>query len=140
MMWPMLLLVLQYCDKYRSDVASRHWTEKLLTDVGAKDRTLTDLTAAREADAQKKAEKTARLAESEAFVATETEKRERERLKRERVELEVRTAIRIQSWWRMILVRKCLGPYRKKKQKTSKQEQQQQGGGGAGSKNHGNKK
>ena len=46
----------------------RHWTEKLLTDVAAKDRTLSDLTTAREADAQRKVEKLKRLEESDEFV------------------------------------------------------------------------
>ncbi len=46
----------------------RHWTEKLLTDVAAKDRTLSDLTTAREADAQRKVEKLKRLEESDECV------------------------------------------------------------------------
>lgn len=34
---------------------------------------------------------------------------------RERHNLEIRMAIKIQAWWRMIMVRRKLGPYRKKK-------------------------
>ena len=32
------------------------------------------------------------------------------------------SATKIQSWWRMIMVTKCLGPYKKKKKALQKQE------------------
>ena len=38
---------------------------------------------------------------------------------KERANLEIRTAIKIQSWWRMTMVRRKLGPYRKKKKPTN---------------------
>jgi hypothetical protein len=38
---------------------------------------------------------------------------------KERANLEIRTAIKIQAWWRMTMVRRKLGPYRKKKKPTT---------------------
>jgi hypothetical protein len=38
---------------------------------------------------------------------------------KERAKLEIRTAIKIQAWWRMTMVRRKLGPYRKKKKPTN---------------------
>lgn len=42
------------------------------------------------------------------------------RLERERKELEAKMALRIQAWWRMIMVRRFLGVFKRmKKQKVS---------------------
>lgn len=57
----------------------------------------------------------AQFEEAKAFVEAEYFSREQKRLAKAQFELEWRTAIRIQSWWRMTMVRKCLGPYKKKK-------------------------
>ena len=43
------------------------------------------------------------------------QERERKIAAKERQNLEIRTAIKIQAWWRMTMVRRKLGPYRKKK-------------------------
>ncbi len=84
-------------ERAQHSACDRHWTEKLLIDVAAKDRTLSDLTSSREADATKRTEKVNRLQESEVFVRTEREKRELEKRRRERVELEVRMYERLNS-------------------------------------------
>lgn len=46
--------------------------------------------------------------------------REKRRQEQEKFEKMVQATLRIQSWWRGIMVRKCLGPYRKKKPKKGK--------------------
>jgi hypothetical protein len=74
----------------------RHWSERLVADVAAVDRALNELTQAREADLARRAEVETRLTESETYVANVEAEKERERLRRERLDLEVRTAIRIQ--------------------------------------------
>jgi len=74
----------------------RHWSERLVSDVATADRALAEVTQARETDLARKAEVEARLSESEAYVAAVEEKRERDRIRRERLDLEIRTAIRIQ--------------------------------------------
>jgi kinesin family protein 6/9 len=51
------------------------------------------------------------------------QEREQKIAAKERQELEIRMAIKIQSWWRMTMVRKKLGPYRKKKKPTTTNEQ-----------------
>ncbi len=83
-----------------------------------------------------------RLAEAKEFVRTETERREKKRRAAERASLEFRTCLRIQSWWRMTLVRKGLGVYNKKG-KGGKSAAKDGGGGkdgGAGSKSKANGK
>lgn len=46
--------------------------------------------------------------------------KEQKRLEQEELERKIRAAIRIQAWWRGVMVRKCLGPFRKKKGKKGK--------------------
>ena len=99
----------------------RHWTEKLKSDVSAKDAELAELLAAREADQKQKQEVTRECQEASKFVEEELSRREAERLAKERAELEETTAVFIQAWWRMIMVRKGLGQFRKKKLKMQQQ-------------------
>jgi hypothetical protein len=56
------------------------------------------------------------------FVREELERRERLRKAKERMQLEIKTAIKIQAWWRMIMVRRNLGPFRKRRAKPVKQQ------------------
>lgn len=48
-------------------------------------------------------------------IADYLEVKELRRQEQERQEQRARAAIKIQAWWRGTMVRKCLGPYRKKK-------------------------
>ena len=75
----------------------------------------------RETDQKRKEELKAEFERATEFVKEELERRERIRVAQERKNLEVRTAVRIQSWWRMIMVRKGLGPFKKKKSKLQQQ-------------------
>jgi hypothetical protein len=52
------------------------------------------------------------------------EQKERERLEKLKQEKERKAAVRIQSWWRGMMVRHHLGPYRPKKTKGKKPKQQ----------------
>ena len=49
------------------------------------------------------------------FVDRVKAEKERVRLEKERMEREASSALLIQSWWRGTMVRRCLGPYRKRK-------------------------
>ena len=69
----------------------------------------------READLERKREAEERLRTTKAFVKEEQERREVIRKQKERLDLEIRTAVRIQAWWRMTMVRRGLGHFRKKK-------------------------
>ncbi len=103
----------------------RHWNERLRSDLAQADSALAEAAAARVADGVRRTDTERRLKQAKEFVRSEKERREQERRKRERFELEVRTAVRIQAWWRMTMVRQGLGPFRKKV--PHKQKQQQSG-------------
>lgn len=64
---------------------------------------------------ERKREAEERLRTTRAFVKQEQERREVIRKQKERLDLEIRTAVRIQAWWRMTMVRRGLGHFRKKK-------------------------
>ena len=70
---------------------------------------------------------TREYAEATKFVEEELARREAARLAEERARLEQAKVVVLQSWWRMIMVRKGLGQFRKKK---LKMQQQQKGGNG----------
>ena len=60
--------------------------------------------------------------EAKEFIDVAKEKMRRAEEIKERQELERRSATKIQSWWRMIMVKRCLGPYKKKKKAVPKDE------------------
>lgn len=100
----------------------RFWTEKLKTDVAQKEQELQELIAARDADLKRREDAEERFVSATEFVRVEMEKREKLRLEKERVDLERRMAVRIQAWWRMTMVRKGLGPFKKLIKKQAEQQ------------------
>jgi len=74
----------------------KHWSERLLSDVAVADKAMHEAGAARDADSAHKAQAEARLAESKAYVLAVEERKAREKERRERIDLEMRTAVRIQ--------------------------------------------
>ena len=60
--------------------------------------------------------------EAKVFIDVTKEKMRRAEEIKERQELERKSATKIQSWWKMIMVQRCLGPYKKKKKAPPKDE------------------
>ena len=80
-----------------------------------------ELMQSRETDQKRKEDLRLEFETATQFVNAELERREQIRLAQERQDLEDRTAVRIQSWWRMVMVRKGLGQFKKKKSKLQQQ-------------------
>lgn len=91
------------------------WTKKLRDDVAAKESELQKLKDARDYDKQALTLATSRYAEAKIFIDKTKEQMKLVQHAKEQMALEIRAAIKIQSWWKMLMVRKCLGPYKKKK-------------------------
>ena len=65
-----------------------------------------------------------RYTEAKEFIDIAREKlRKAEEIKQRQI-LETKSATKIQSWWRMIMVRRGLGQYKKKKKAAQKDEKQ----------------
>ena len=91
------------------------WTQKYQEDTERKKEELESVIEKRAEGLEKLKSQTALCEETEKFVAKV--KAEKERLRKAK-ELEMkreRSAIKIQAWWRGIMVRTCLGQFRKNK-------------------------
>jgi capsule polysaccharide export protein KpsE/RkpR len=99
-----------------------HWTRKLRDDVAAKEAELQKLKRERESDRQAYEDAKKSYEEAKIFIDEATEKMRRIEAIKQRQELEKSSATRIQAWWKMIMVTKCLGPYKKKKKAQAKDE------------------
>ena len=98
------------------------WTRKLRDDVAAKEAELQKLKNERESDRQAFLEAKEKYQEAKEYIDVAKEKIRKDEEIKERRALETKSAIKIQSWWRMIMVRRCLGPYKKKKKAAPKDE------------------
>ena len=92
-----------------------HWMEKYDNDVEAKQAELDALKVAKAADLARLQELTQRYHEYSRVVQDDKEEKERLRKEEERELEEFRACVAIQSWWRGVMVRKQLGPYKPKK-------------------------
>lgn len=97
-----------------------HWMEKYDKDVEQKQKQLDILKASKAKDLERLKELTKLYAEYEQVVVEDRIEKEKARRKSEQEAEELRAAIRVQSWWRGVMVRKGLGPYSKKKKKKGK--------------------
>ncbi|XP_040580412.1 dynein regulatory complex protein 9 isoform X2 [Lepeophtheirus salmonis] len=93
------------------------WCLRLQVDVKVKDEELQKLKKARIQDQSTYKLALIRLKEITEFVENDKKNLERSRLEKEQYNMEIRAIIRIQSWWRMSMVRKGLGPYKKRKKR-----------------------
>ncbi|XP_062832967.1 dynein regulatory complex protein 9 isoform X2 [Anolis carolinensis] len=89
-----------------------YWVEKYEKDTEAKQQELNSLKAARAAD-QAALQETARLclAYEQAIIEDRKEK-EAARRKVEQDALELKSVLKLQAWWRGMMVRRFLGPYK----------------------------
>ena len=92
-----------------------HWKRKLRDDVAQKEAELQKLQDEQASDRRALRDAKEKYDYDKEYIEVTKEKM---RIAEERRILEEKRrvcAIKIQSWWRMIMVQRCLGPYRKKK-------------------------
>uniref|UniRef100_A0A8C2TTV3 IQ motif containing G n=1 Tax=Coturnix japonica TaxID=93934 RepID=A0A8C2TTV3_COTJA len=83
-----------------------YWMEKYENDTDAKDKELDDLKESK----AKNLEMLQKFASEETIIADRA-RREAERRKREQDELELKSILKLQAWWKGTMVRRNLGPY-----------------------------
>ena len=105
-----------------------HWMEKYDTDVETKQAELDALKSAKAADLSRLQELTQRYHEYSKVVQEDKEEKERLRKESERELEELNACVNIQSWWRGVMVRKQLGPYKPKKKGKGKGKKGGKGG------------
>lgn len=86
------------------------WMEKYEKDVEAKQHELDVLKASKAKDLDKLQELTKLYKEYEQVVVEDRIEKEKARRKADQEAIELRAAIRVQSWWRGVMVRKGFGP------------------------------
>ncbi|XP_077987689.1 dynein regulatory complex protein 9-like [Glandiceps talaboti] len=112
----------QYLRTHHADLEEKleYWMEKYDKDVEAKQHELDVLKASKANDLARLQELTKLYAEYEQVVVEDRIEKEKARRKREQAAEELKSTVKVQSWWRGIMVRKQLGPYSKKKKKKGK--------------------
>ena len=106
----------------------QEWRAKYETDTKLRREELAQLKMARDNDLARLAELRQTYVDVKKFVAEDRAEKERIRAERELEERQARCALRVQSWWRGVMVRRCLGPYRKRKDLKAKLAKIQKGG------------
>ncbi|RMX60319.1 hypothetical protein pdam_00018793 [Pocillopora damicornis] len=102
------------------DEKLEYWMEKYDRDVEQKQHELDVLKASKANDLAKLQELTQKYSEYEKVVIEDRVAKEQARRQAEQELEELKSATKIQSWWRGTMVRKQLGPYSKKKKKKGK--------------------
>ena len=91
------------------------WTQRYEEDTRRKRQELEEVVTKRVEGLDKLKFQTQLCAETEKFVARVKAEKERARAARELEARRERSAVRLQAWWRGIMVRCCLGQFRKNK-------------------------
>ncbi|XP_002738856.1 dynein regulatory complex protein 9-like [Saccoglossus kowalevskii] len=112
----------QYLKTHHVDLEEKleYWMEKYDTDVETKQHELDVLKASKANDLARLQELTKTYAEYEQVVVEDRIEKEKARRLAEQEAEELKATVKVQSWWRGIMVRKQLGPYSKKKKKKGK--------------------
>lgn len=92
-----------------------HCMEKYDTDVEAKQAELDNLKSTKASDLSKLQELTQTFHEYSKVVQDDKAEKERKRKEAERELEEQKACTKLQAWWRGIMVRRQLGPYKPKK-------------------------
>jgi len=95
----------------------QQWIDKYENDVEAKTKELDLLKAAKAKDLERLQELTRLYAEYEQVVVEDRIEKEKVRRRMQQEAIELAACIKCQAWWRGTMVRRCLGPYKKKKKK-----------------------
>ena len=91
------------------------WTQRYEEDTRRKRQELEEVVIKRAEGLDKLKSQTQLCAETERFVAQVKAEKERARAARELEQRRELSAVRLQAWWRGIMVRSCLGQFRKNK-------------------------
>lgn len=112
----------QYLRTHQAELEEKveYWMEKYDKDVEAKTHELDVLKASKANDLARLQELTKLYAEYEQVVVEDRIEKEKARRKEEQELEELKGCVKIQSWWRGVMVRRQLGPYSKKKKKKGK--------------------
>ncbi|XP_073445396.1 dynein regulatory complex protein 9 [Dendrobates tinctorius] len=97
-----------------------YWMEKYDKDTEEKQVELNALKTSRTNDLSLLSELTKQYEEYETVIIEDRLEKERAQQKKKQEKMELASAIKIQAWWRGIMVRKGLGPYVKTKSKKEK--------------------
>ncbi|XP_072033611.1 dynein regulatory complex protein 9-like [Amphiura filiformis] len=112
----------QYLKTHQQELEEKveHWMEKYDKDVEAKTHELEVLKASKANDLARLQELTKLYGEYEQTVVEDRIEKEKERRKQEQELEELRSTVKLQAWWRGVMVRRQIGPYNKKKKKKGK--------------------
>ena len=99
------------------DLSARleEWQRRYEEDTVRRRKELDNVVTARAADLTRLREMQERYKEVKEFVDRVKKEKERVRMEQEKIAKMLRCALRVQSWWRGTMVRRCLGPYKKRK-------------------------
>lgn len=109
--------IISYLNKHHAELEKKleFWIDKYETDKEAKQKELDTLKQTKAKDLEKLQELTKLYKEYEQIVVEDRIDKEKARRKADQEAIELRSAIKIQAWWRGIMVRKGFGPFGKKK-------------------------
>ncbi|XP_022088174.1 IQ domain-containing protein G-like [Acanthaster planci] len=112
----------QYLKAHQTELEEKvdYWMEKYDKDVDQKTHQLEVLKASKANDLSRLQELTRLYAEYEQVVVEDRIEKEKIRRLQEQELEELKSTVKLQSWWRGIMVRRQLGPYSKKKKKKGK--------------------
>jgi len=112
----------QYLKAHQTELEEKvdYWMEKYDKDVDQKTHQLEVLKASKANDLARLQELTKLYAEYEQVVVEDRIEKEKIRRLQEQELEELKATVRLQSWWRGIMVRRQIGPYSKKKKKKGK--------------------
>ncbi|BFZ00910.1 hypothetical protein BsWGS_03949 [Bradybaena similaris] len=114
--------IVSFLHSHKSELDKKleFWSEKYEIDKEAKQKELDTLKQTKAKDLEKLQELTKLYKEYEMIVVEDRIEKEKARRKLDLEAIELKAAIRLQAWWRGVMVRKGFGPFGKKKKKKGK--------------------
>ncbi|NWR84877.1 DRC9 protein, partial [Furnarius figulus] len=99
----------QQCQKVQEKL--NYWMEKYEKDTNAKEEELDDLKALRVENLETMQQFAKECLKFEKTIITDRSEKDTKRKQKEQDELEQRSILKLQAWWKGMMVRKFLGPY-----------------------------
>ncbi|KAK2848421.1 hypothetical protein Q7C36_010103 [Tachysurus vachellii] len=99
-----------------------YWMERYDNDTEDKQRELTTVKTNKSNNLAQLQDLAKKYQDCEQVIIEDRQEKEEQRKQLEREQLQRKAAIKIQSWWRGTLVRKCLGPFKKPKKPKQKKD------------------
>ncbi|NXT02313.1 DRC9 protein, partial [Jacana jacana] len=100
-----------------------HWVDKFENDTDAKEEELDALKALKANNLEMLRQLATECQMFEETIIRDRAKREAEKRRREQDALELKSILKLQAWWRGVMVRRNLGPYQNLKKLLEKQEE-----------------